>query len=43
MNQPLEKVRQRFHDEESRASLETRILRRKALELVEEHAVLSEE
>lgn len=43
LNQPLEQIRQRFHDPESRASLETRILRRKALELLVEHAVLSEE
>lgn len=43
LNQPLEQIRQRFHDPESRASLETRILRRKALELTAEHAVLREE
>ena len=43
LNQPLEKIRQRFHDDESRASLETRILRRKALELLVEHSVVTEE
>lgn len=43
LNQPLEKIRQRFHDEESRADLRNRILRRKALELLVEHAAVTEE
>ena len=43
LNQPLEKIRQRFHDEESRADLRTRILRRKALELLVEHSAVTEE
>ncbi|MCY3775849.1 MAG: trigger factor [Candidatus Aminicenantes bacterium] len=43
LNQPLEKIRQRFHDRESKADLETRILRRKALELLVEHSAVSEE
>ena len=42
LNQPLEKIRQRFHDRESKADLETRILRRKALELLVEHSAVSE-
>ena len=42
LNQPLEKIRQRFHDEESRASLRTRILRRKAMALLVEHSAVTE-
>ena len=42
LNQPLEKVRQRLDDEESRTSLKTRILGRKAMDLVAEHAAVSE-
>ncbi len=42
LNQPLEKIRQRFHDQESRTDLEARILRRKALELLVEQAVVRE-
>ncbi len=43
LNQPLEKIRQRFHDEESRADLRNRIRRRKALELLVEHSAVTEE
>ena len=43
LNQPLERIRQRFHDEESRADLVARILRRKAMELLVEHAEIREE
>ena len=43
LNQPLEKVRQRFRDQESRVDLKTRILRRKALELLVEHSAVTEE
>ena len=42
LNQPLEKIRQRFDDGESNANLKTRILRRKALELLAEHAAVTE-
>jgi len=43
LNQPLEKIRQKFHDEESRAGLKTRILRRKALDLLVENSVVAGE
>lgn len=43
VNQPLEKIQQRFHGEEARADLKTRILRRKALELLVEHSAVTEE
>ena len=43
VNQPVEKIQQRFHDEEARADLKTRILRRKALELLVEHSAVTEE
>ena len=43
MNQPLEKIRQKFQDPEPRADLNTRILRRKALELLVEHSAVTEE
>ena len=42
LNQPLEKVRQRLDDDESRTNLTTRILGRKAMDLVAEHAAVSE-
>ena len=42
LNQPLEKVRQRLDDDESRTNLKTRILGRKAMGLVAEHAAVSE-
>ena len=43
LNQPVEKIRPRYDDEESRGDLQTRILRRKALELLMEFAEVREE
>ena len=43
LNLPVEKIRPRYGDEESKGGLQTRILRRKALELMMELAVVREE
>ncbi len=43
LNQPVEKIRPRFDDEGARGGLQTRILRRKALEVLMEHAVVRDE
>ena len=43
LNQPLEKVRQSFDDGVSRERLRRRVLRRKALELLVENSVVTEE
>lgn len=43
LNQPVEKIRPQFDDEGARGGLQTRILRRKALEVLMEHAVVRDE
>ena len=43
LNQPVEKLRSRYEEEPSKGGLQTRILRRKALELLMELAVVREE
>lgn len=43
LNQPVEKLRSRYGDERSKGGLQTRILRRKALDLLAELAVVREE
>ncbi len=43
LNQPVEKIRPQFDDEGARGGLQIRILRRKALEVLMEHAVVRDE